>query len=102
MKVYPRPRGEYGFAHTPQPPHAGLPPPTRGIHTRDKAEEEANRSTPAHAGNTGRGAARGGEIGVYPRPRGEYMLIRVLAFPILGLPPPTRGILASSRLAKTG
>ena len=51
-----------------------------------------DRSTPAHAGNTGSLKRGGCGVAVYPRPRGEYMEYCPAGVSIKGLPPPTRGI----------
>ena len=90
--VYPRPRGEYtcairhvGIVH-------GLPPPTRGILGRLAGRHRRDGSTPAHAGNTQKGTRKNSPIQVYPRPRGEYPVVRPADAAVVGLPPPTRGI----------
>ena len=49
-------------------------------------------STPAHAGNTIHTCARPVITPVYPRPRGEYFGRYRERRPLIGLPPPTRGI----------
>ena len=72
---------------------AGLPPPTRGIRCAYPRGHRGARSTPAHAGNTGRRLDCPAVAWVYPRPRGEYHLISRRADYHEGLPPPTRGIL---------
>ena len=51
---------------------AGLPPPTRGILIMSSTNRRQERSTPAHAGNTVEYSLSRANIGVYPRPRGEY------------------------------
>ena len=71
----------------------GLPPPTRGIPNKEALREANVGSTPAHAGNTTQGEPIAVHRGVYPRPRGEYLAIRLRAASAAGLPPPTRGIL---------
>ena len=56
------------------------------------APAPAPGSTPAHAGNTAGGGCRRRVLTVYPRPRGEYLSIALIATLLWGLPPPTRGI----------
>ena len=90
--VYPRPRGEYGSPALDLDDDDGLPPPTRGIPYKALEAAEAARSTPAHAGNTVPRGTLPLPISVYPRPRGEYILLEVKGLPARGLPPPTRGI----------
>ena len=53
-------------------------------------------STPAHAGNTPPLISQTDGLPVYPRPRGEYVSLRISATLHSGLPPPTRGILATA------
>ena len=91
-EVYPRPRGEYPRVVRVGAARRGLPPPTRGIPTFISALISLQRSTPAHAGNTGLNASPNLPSAVYPRPRGEYH--RPIRYGRLdkGLPPPTRGI----------
>ena len=70
----------------------GLPPPTRGIRPAGVAPLALDWSTPAHAGNTERQCLKTGITTVYPRPRGEYEVLSIIAMMVGGLPPPTRGI----------
>ena len=91
-RVYPRPRGEYISAFRRAFAAVGLPPPTRGIRQPVCTLPGRRGSTPAHAGNTARNAGVAGVSAVYPRPRGEYMALRLSALAGNGLPPPTRGI----------
>ena len=93
IQVYPRPRGEYRVGLRRYGQQVGLPPPTRGIQRLSAVRPAANRSTPAHAGNTPRRDSPSRADKVYPRPRGEYLDISVRAVKKDGLPPPTRGIL---------
>ena len=72
LAVYPRPRGEYALEAGAGKKGRGLPPPTRGIPLREDIPVCDDRSTPAHAGNTTGDCAAGGDVRVYPRPRGEY------------------------------
>ena len=90
--VYPRPRGEYSRATISARCARGLPPPTRGIHSRNSLPTAGSGSTPAHAGNTGSKGWAARLTTVYPRPRGEYWICRVSVDLPSGLPPPTRGI----------
>ena len=92
VQVYPRPRGEYSYHLGVEVPARGLPPPTRGIHSRPKSRALHIRSTPAHAGNTYHVQHEPASGEVYPRPRGEYGSWRFAARVSNGLPPPTRGI----------
>ena len=72
----------------------GLPPPTRGIRQQGLYPSETERSTPAHAGNTGESGYSTNLTRVYPRPRGEYEMLEPENEDWWGLPPPTRGILS--------
>ena len=95
-EVYPRPRGEYSSSMFWLMNITGLPPPTRGILVAGKAAFANARSTPAHAGNTGVSSGNIAIATVYPRPRGEYVLIGERLDQHGGLPPPTRGIRAAA------
>ena len=99
-RVYPRPRGEYLLSLALFARDLGLPPPTRGIPELPAQQKGAARSTPAHAGNTKSGQFMGDFEKVYPRPRGEYIMLRILYIAQNGLPPPTRGILAVAVFAQ--
>ena len=90
--VYPRPRGEYSDILFLAGLAGGLPPPTRGILLRLAFIRHQWRSTPAHAGNTCRYCGSSNPKEVYPRPRGEYLIVRRAGSASMGLPPPTRGI----------
>ena len=74
--VYPRPRGEYQGGYTGGLEIPGLPPPTRGIHRRNIYAILLAGSTPAHAGNTWGALTYTRRAQVYPRPRGEYPVLR--------------------------
>ena len=97
-QVYPRPRGEYRPPPALAPAERGLPPPTRGIRPLSRQMIKQYGSTPAHAGNTKRGADNRRASLVYPRPRGEYGQRLSRGRGVRGLPPPTRGIHSGSAL----
>ena len=96
IRVYPRPRGEYAIRADWLMNDRGLPPPTRGILLPQLVHAISARSTPAHAGNTMRQVGWSYNWEVYPRPRGEYERKRAINLCQIGLPPPTRGILAQT------
>ena len=77
LGVYPRPRGEYL--------------PSRPLSRLNEG------STPAHAGNTARKSWSTRMRRVYPRPRGEYGWLAMSMDSSAGLPPPTRGIHATTK-----
>ena len=72
--------------------YSGLPPPTRGIPPVIAYRAMVVRSTPAHAGNTTGREVAPQTVRVYPRPRGEYLMMPSGCPIRRGLPPPTRGI----------
>ena len=82
LQVYPRPRGEYSSISACNAATQGLPPPTRGILLEMEEMTAGERSTPAHAGNTGRRSGLVGMDEVYPRPRGEYSYEHQSAIPV--------------------
>ena len=91
-RVYPRPRGEYSTSSGRVGSAMGLPPPTRGIRSKEALRITRARSTPAHAGNTLSRPGGWRLPEVYPRPRGEYENTLGNTRQSTGLPPPTRGI----------
>ena len=89
--VYPRPRGGTRALWGASALSPGLSPPTRGNLRPNPMVSTGRRSIPAHAGEPGLATLARRRIGVYPRPRGGTVLIRLPMFASSGLSPPTRG-----------
>ena len=90
--VHPRSRGEYVIPARLAIRMIGSPPLTRGIHQEEKKDENGQRFTPAHAGNTHSKGILPVHYKVHPRSRGEYRLSQKNTLQSLGSPPLTRGI----------
>ena len=89
--VYPRPRGEASLRACLGDFDHGLSPPTRGSRAKLVNRHVGNGSIPAHAGKPPIDRVSPASIRVYPRPRGEAMVMTWMARAIQGLSPPTRG-----------
>ena len=80
-------------------PEKGSPPHTRGIRMVKLLFPDADRFTPAYAGNTCEFGLEYAKAWVHPRIRGEYSAAIPSQTPSQGSPPHTRGIL---HIAATG
>ena len=89
--VYPRPRGEAHRRIRTITSGSGLSPPTRGSRFLRQEAELIHGSIPAHAGKPSRLIRCRPSSAVYPRPRGEALLIVRCRRRRRGLSPPTRG-----------
>ena len=97
--VYPRPRGEAADELALALRADGLSPPTRGSRAAAGAHPPADGSIPAHAGKPSMPPPAPGPASVYPRPRGEAMMMSLRAPPPFGLSPPTRGSLVEGGMS---
>ncbi len=89
--VYPRWRGEHRERLRSQCVLYGLSPLARGTPRTASQPVRPVRFIPAGAGNTARWLPTTGQPSVYPRWRGEHVLIAVVTVGICGLSPLARG-----------
>ena len=89
--VYPRWRGEHAWRCWGATPESGLSPLARGTPIRQLGRLTSKRFIPAGAGNTWQGAFWRKDAAVYPRWRGEHMLINFNGWLPGGLSPLARG-----------
>ena len=89
--VYPRRRGEHSRANNRMTQSDGLSPLARGTPRTASQPVRPVRFIPAGAGNTARWLPTTGQPSVYPRWRGEHVLIAVVTVGICGLSPLARG-----------
>ena len=90
-RVYPRPRGGTEIVDDAKQLAPGLSPPTRGNQIVDRPQDQQIGSIPAHAGEPRLRRGAGGDVAVYPRPRGGTSRGRRGRPSAPGLSPPTRG-----------
>ncbi len=89
--VYPRWRGEHGPNTRPSIHAVGLSPLARGTRTKYPSLNPRRRFIPAGAGNTDQIPVPQSTPSVYPRWRGEHLLIKWRARCVYGLSPLARG-----------
>ena len=90
-RAHPRSRGENSSGVIGVPCAMGSSPLTRGKRARGEVLLVFTRLIPAHAGKTGASALASGAAGAHPRSRGENSVKSVVAKPINGSSPLTRG-----------
>lgn len=90
--VHPRLRGEYPIGDFTVSLPLGSPPLTRGIYLAKAEGRDADRFTPAYAGNTHNIIDYTVSEKVHPRLRGEYCCIPSTRLDCIGSSPLTRGI----------
>ena len=91
ISVYPRWRGELWFTHATSERVDGLSPLARGTQGRRYPRSATPRFIPAGAGNTIETFHAIKQAAVYPRWRGEHLLIKWRARCVYGLSPLARG-----------
>ncbi len=91
FSVYPRWRGEHINMQRERLPLAGLSPLARGTQSCVNSRRLHWRFIPAGAGNTGRNIDSMFRTTVYPRWRGEHILLGVIPSSVIGLSPLARG-----------
>ncbi|EGF60528.1 hypothetical protein HMPREF9538_05067, partial [Klebsiella sp. MS 92-3] len=91
--VYPRWRGEHWMQQSEEARMAGLSPLARVTLAHLTDDNARLRFIPAGVGNTARWLPTTGQPSVYPRWRGEHVLIAVVTVGICGLSPLARGTL---------
>ena len=91
--VYPRWRGEHLISRALAAPLRGLSPLARGTHAPHIYQPETDRFIPAGAGNSHDISAVHDEMAVYPRWRGELVMLCHPVTPACGLSPLARGTL---------
>ncbi len=89
--VYPRCRGEHSRLCASSVISVGLSPQPRGTRSTDKTPGGVIRFIPAGAGNTIFCMTARFQDPVYPRWRGEHILLSATIFPPFGLSPLARG-----------
>ncbi|EFK47892.1 hypothetical protein HMPREF9346_00357 [Escherichia coli MS 119-7] len=89
--VYPRWRGEHPFIFVSSWRDLGLSPLARGTRTKYPSLNPRRRFIPAGAGNTIETFHAIKQAAVYPRWRGEHLLIKWRARCVYGLSPLARG-----------
>ena len=102
QEVYPRVRGDHVTVPRWSRAAIGLPPRTRGSHHLGCPFPEVGRSTPAYAGITSERARGSGGSRVYPRVRGDHLVVLFLVDQLVGLPPRTRGSPGGRLRRRTG
>ncbi len=93
IPVYPRWRGEHWMQQSEEARMAGLSPLARVTLAHLTDDNARLRFIPAGVGNTARWLPTTGQPSVYPRWRGEHVLIAVVTVGICGLSPLARGTL---------
>ncbi|STK67568.1 Domain of uncharacterised function (DUF2825) [Escherichia coli] len=91
MVVYPRWRGELNIGNGFAAAASGLSPLARGALREEYLQHPQERFIPAGAGNTGRNIDSMFRTTVYPRWRGEHILLGVIPSSVIGLSPLARG-----------
>ncbi len=91
IPVYPRWRGEHWMQQSEEARMAGLSPLARVTLAHLTDDNARLRFIPAGVGNTARWLPTTGQPSVYPRWRGEHVLIAVVTVGICGLSPLARG-----------
>ncbi len=91
VSVYPRWRGEHPFIFVSSWRDLGLSPLARGTRTKYPSLNPRRRFIPAGAGNTIETFHAIKQAAVYPRWRGEHLLIKWRARCVYGLSPLARG-----------
>ena len=91
-QVHPRIRGEYGILSSTSTVLPGSPPHPRGIFLPYYLHENADRFTPASAGNIAKRELDSSSRRVHPRIRGEYLFKNSSSDIDPGSPPHPRGI----------
>ena len=89
--VYPRWRGEHNEGHRANPAFYGLSPLARGTRDTASSRQCRPRFIPAGAGNTITLCEEMASIAVYPRWRGEHLVVVQLFDVLNGLSPLARG-----------
>ncbi len=97
IPVYPRWRGEHWMQQSEEARMAGLSPLARVTLAHLTDDNARLRFIPAGVGNTARWLPTTGQPSVYPRWRGEHVLIAVVTVGICGLSPLARGTHAKGR-----
>ncbi len=89
--LYPRARGEDLMGAGSKAALGPLPPRTRGGQDGPQPAAGLRPSTPAHAGRTARPRSRSTRSTLYPRARGEDVVVLAAGAAVPPLPPRTRG-----------